>query len=213
MKTLEQFWNWAENERPGTDRFEEMAIGRKSPMSDEAQEALEQAADVLNLRLSDAVRPSASHLWPQLKELSITILKAWTAIPDGSKAARQEFSLNLPESPVWVLHDPIIFSNRLDEVVRHPIRDERAMVRADIEHADELPPTDAEVTATFLHLNNQVREIDANIRVVPHTFKNGAAIFHDVNDFGNWYTAQDASHLSERQVLFACDIVQRQRCG
>lgn len=96
MKTLEQFWHWAENDCIAQDRFMKMS-SNGGPLSEEAQEAMDQAMHVLSLRLSSEDLAAHPDLYPQLKALSIAILSAWEGIPEEFKGRPEATIVTYPD--------------------------------------------------------------------------------------------------------------------
>lgn len=76
MKSLRKFWHWADFERPSRELFDEKATAG-GPLTEEAQEAMQQAVEVVGLRAPDCLHPSGEVLRPAIKVLSLMILQAW----------------------------------------------------------------------------------------------------------------------------------------
>ncbi len=120
METLKKFWHWADNELPcrgyeGRDLFDKKATNG-GPLSEEAQEAMQQAVEVVGLRAPDILHPSGEVLRPAIKLLSFAILEAWQLLVNDERiqqamreqAAKQAEHINgvRPVKPVTVI--PVI---------------------------------------------------------------------------------------------------------
>lgn len=81
METLKKFWHWADNERPDRDLFDVKATAG-GPLSEEAQEAMQQAVEVVGLRSPDCLHPTGIVLRSAIKLLSFAILEAWQLLKD-----------------------------------------------------------------------------------------------------------------------------------
>jgi len=82
MISLNKFWHWSDNERPSRDLFDDKATAG-GPLTDEAQEAMQQAVEVVGLRAPDVLHPSGEVLRPAIKVLSLAILQAWELLKEN----------------------------------------------------------------------------------------------------------------------------------
>lgn len=152
METLKKFWHWADNERPSRDVFDVKATAG-GPLSEEAQEALQQAVEVVGLRAPDVLHPSGEVLRPAIKLLSLAILEAWQMLKDDEQIQtaldvqkhgllksdpNYETKLRLYAAPLQAFREasavgplgdavwlPMDINTYADPPVRQPIKDEQ----------------------------------------------------------------------------------------
>lgn len=77
MKSLHEFWNWADQEKPSATLFA-MMTGVQGKMTDEAQEAVDTAVEILERQCAN---PNDLKHRGTLKTLSCAILQAWESTP------------------------------------------------------------------------------------------------------------------------------------
>lgn len=99
IDSLNKFWHWADNERPDRDLFDKKATA-EGPLTDEAQEAMQQAVEVVSLRAPDCLHPSGEVLRPAIKAVSFAIMYAWKLMRENpmiedallQQAKREDFN-------------------------------------------------------------------------------------------------------------------------
>lgn len=88
IDSLNKFWHWADHERPDRDLFDAKATAG-GPLTEEAQEAMQQAVEVVGLRAPDVLHPSGEVLRPAIKLLSLAILEAWQLLKDDERIQKE----------------------------------------------------------------------------------------------------------------------------
>lgn len=112
LESLNKFWHWADNERPDRDLFDKKATAG-GPLTEEAQEAMQSAVEVVSLRAPDCLHPSGEVLRPAIKAVSFAIMYAWKMLRENpmiqkaiDKQETRDFSVigdmvaNFPNVPV-----------------------------------------------------------------------------------------------------------------
>lgn len=106
MKTLLEFWSWAEVEKPHPANFIRMA-GVNGNMTDQAQEAVDTAVEIIERQCACA---SGLEHRGALKDLSVAILTAWEVTPVEKREPE-------PEAPPIKLSFQQILGRTADMVV------------------------------------------------------------------------------------------------
>lgn len=92
IESLNRFWQWADNEKPDPTLFMQKA-GVMGPLTEEAQEALDVADEVLSARLPEGFAVPTETWRSALKSLSLATLYSWMVLPEAP--------------PALVVHDPL----------------------------------------------------------------------------------------------------------
>src|SRR5688572_7229255 len=90
LKSLNRFWQWSDNEKPEPALFERKA-GKDGPLTEEAQEALEYAYNVIEARDTNSMGMCSR---AALKPLSMAILYAWMVLPKRSGVAPESLKVS-----------------------------------------------------------------------------------------------------------------------
>lgn len=84
LESLRKFWHWADNEHPSRELFDAKASA-EGPLTEEAQEAMQEAVQIVSLRSPSCLHLTGEVLRPMIKHVSLCILQAWQMLSEDER--------------------------------------------------------------------------------------------------------------------------------
>lgn len=189
MKTLEQFWHWADNEKPDNAAF--MRASNSAALSQKAREAIFRAClDIVDAVGVDSCDPWSTERRAVLKDLSFAMIRTYDAL--GAFTDIQP----LPGKPVSIPTEPFNTSGLLRRV---PISRDRRISQIK-QLADNYSNPHAsnynDICQFVAQLNKEFSDV-IRVTFTSDTEGQGLVVFHAMHKDGrHWTLSYGTYHLA-----------------